>query len=88
MLNLEDENGLDYIATQHPAYKYGRYDAVKPHSYLYCGTVPAANAPGCTAAVGLLYKPWSLVVPTSTARCLYQRPPVMKGGTTWARNGR
>ena len=24
---------------------------------LYCGTVPAANAPGCTAAEGLLYKP-------------------------------
>ena len=24
---------------------------------LYCGRVPAANAPGCTAAEGLLYKP-------------------------------
>ena len=23
---------------------------------LYCGRVPAANAPGCTAAEGLLYK--------------------------------
>ena len=42
--------------------------------YLYCGRVPAANAPGCTAAEGLLYKPWSLVVPTCTARCLHQRP--------------
>ena len=31
---------------------------------LYCGRVPAANAPGCTAAEGLLYKPWSLVFPT------------------------
>ena len=41
---------------------------------LYCGRVPAANAPGCTAAEGLLYKPWSLVVPTCTARYLHQRP--------------
>ena len=40
---------------------------------LYCGRVPAANAPGCTAAEGLLYKPWSLVVPTCTARCLLGR---------------
>ena len=41
---------------------------------LYCGRVPAANAPGCTAAEGLLYKPWSLVIPTCTARCLHQSP--------------
>ena len=41
---------------------------------LYCGRVPAANAPGCTAAEGLLYKPWSLVLPTCTARCLHHRP--------------
>ena len=41
---------------------------------LYCGRVPAVNAPGCTAAEGLLHKPWSLVVPTHTARCLHQRP--------------
>ena len=41
---------------------------------LYCGRVPAANAPGCTASEGLLYKPWPLVVPTCTARCLHQRP--------------
>ena len=34
---------------------------------LYCDRVPAADAPGCTAAEGLLYKPWSLVVPTCTA---------------------
>ena len=40
---------------------------------LYCGRVPAANAPGCTAAEGLLYKPWSLFIPTCTARCLHQR---------------
>ena len=40
---------------------------------LYCGRVPAANARGCTTAEGLLYKPETLVV---------------KGGTTWARNGR
>ena len=41
---------------------------------LYCGRIPAANAPGRTAAEGLFYKPWSLVVPTCTARCLHQRP--------------
>ena len=41
---------------------------------LYCGRVPAANAPGSTATEGLLYKPWPLVVPTCTARCLHQRP--------------
>ena len=36
------------------------------HSVLYCGRVSAANAPGCTAVEGLLYKPWSLVFPTCT----------------------
>ena len=39
--------------------------------YVYvmlCSRVPAANAPGCTAAEGLLYKYRSLVVPTCTAR--------------------
>ena len=41
---------------------------------LYCGRVPVANAPECTAAEGLLYKPWSLVLPTCTAMCLHQRP--------------
>ena len=41
---------------------------------LYCGSVPAANAPGCTAAEGFLCKPWSLFVPTCTTRCLHQRP--------------
>ena len=41
---------------------------------LYCGRVPAANAPKCTAAEGLLYKSWSLVVHTCTARCPHQRP--------------
>ena len=41
---------------------------------LYCSRVPAANAPRCTEAEGLLYKPWSLIVPTCTARCLHQRP--------------
>ena len=40
------------------------------------GRVPAFNAPGCTPAEGLLYKPWSLVDPSS------------KRGTTCARNGR
>ena len=38
---------------------------------LYCGRVP--GAPRCSAAEGLLYKPWSLVVPTCTVRCLHQR---------------
>ena len=46
------------------------YDSI----VLYCGRVPAANAPGCTAAEGLLYKPWSLVIHTCTASCLGQRP--------------
>ena len=41
---------------------------------LYWGRVPAANAPRCTAAEGLLYKPWSLVVPTCTTRYLHQKP--------------
>ena len=41
---------------------------------LYCARVPAANAPGCTAAEGLFYEPWSLVAHTCTARCLHQRP--------------
>ena len=41
---------------------------------LYCGRVPATNAPGCTATEGLFYKSWSLVVPTCTARCLHHRP--------------
>ena len=41
---------------------------------LYCDRIPTANAPGCTAAEGLLYKPWSLVILTCTARCLHQRP--------------
>ena len=40
---------------------------------MYCSRVPAAKPPGCTASEGLLYKPWSLVVPTCTARCLHQR---------------
>ena len=41
---------------------------------LYCGRVPAANAPGCILAEGLPYKPWSLVVPICITRCLHQRP--------------
>ena len=40
---------------------------------LYCIVVGSRRLmpPGCTAAEGLLYKPWSLVVPTFTARCLH-----------------
>ena len=42
---------------------------------LYCGRVPMVNPPPrCTAAEGLLYEPWSSVVPTCAARCLHQRP--------------
>ena len=41
---------------------------------MYYRRVPAANVPGCTAAEGLLYKPWSLVVHNCTARCIHQRP--------------
>ena len=41
---------------------------------MLCVRVPAANATECTAAESLLYKPWSLVVPTCTARCLHFRP--------------
>ena len=55
----------------------GYTDASQCYVYcivLYCGRVPAANAPGCTAAEDLLYKPCSLVAPTCTARCLHQRP--------------
>ena len=57
-----------------PAILY--WDYLKPVMFLrqlYCGRVPAANAPRCTAAEGLLYIPWSLVVPTCTARCLHQK---------------
>ena len=52
------------------------YNSAVVHSVLvlYCGSVPVANAPRCNAAEGLLYKPWSLVVPTCSARCLHQRP--------------
>ena len=50
------------------------YTDVSGDVVLYCGRIPAANAHGCTAAEGLLYKPWSLVVPTYTDRCLHQRP--------------
>ena len=57
-------------------------------TWLYCGSVPAANALGCTAAEGLLYKPWYF------SRSYLHRqvsPPetlVVKGETTEARNGR
>ena len=55
---------------------------------MLCGRVQAAKAPGCTAAEGLLYKPWSF-----SRSYLHRKvsPPetlVVKGGTTWARNGR
>ena len=48
---------------------------------LDCGRVPVANTHGCTAAEGLLYKPWSSVFPLPETL-------VGVGGTTWARNCR
>ena len=60
--------------------EYDKYDCMsyergpEQRIVLYCGRVPATNAPGCIAAEGLLYKSWSLVFPTCTARCLHQRP--------------
>ena len=57
-----------------PPNKHGCSISVLYLMVFYCGRVPAANAPGYTAAEGLLYKPWSLVVPTCTVRCLHQRP--------------
>ena len=42
--------------------------------FMLCYRLPVANAPGCIAAEGLLYKPWSSVIPTCTARYLHQRP--------------
>ena len=53
---------------------------------LYCGRVAAANAPGCTAAEVLLYKPWSLVVPTCTARRLHQSERRNYLGEKWPMN--
>ena len=55
---------------------------------MYCGTVQGANAPGCTAAEGLLYKP--LVFSHSYLHRQVSPPEtlVVKGGTTWERNGR
>ena len=40
---------------------------VAAYCIVYCGRVPTAEAPGCTAAKGLLYKPWSLVVPNGVS---------------------
>ena len=60
------------LSKWYPWLSYSLYYSRLP--LLYCGRVPAANAPGCIAAEGLFYKPWSLVVPTCTARCLHQRP--------------
>ena len=61
---------LPYVGVEH----YCITVNIPGQTVLYCGRVSAANAPGCTAAEGLLYKHWSLVVPTCTARCLHQRP--------------
>ena len=67
--------GLRKILTANEAVCHESIQATKVLTlYTYCGRVPAANVPGSTAAEGLLYKPWSLVVSTCTARCLHQRP--------------
>ena len=66
----------DLMPHAHFGIKLHAHNAVQSHIYcivLYCDRVPEANVPGCIAAEGLLYKPWSLVVPTCTARCLHQR---------------
>ena len=61
-------------SVRHPLGRPWRWEGnIKLGFVLYCGRVLTANAPGCTAAEGLLYKPWSLVVPTCTTRCLHQR---------------
>ena len=49
-----------------PKWQNDRHTRYVSRSYghcivIYCGRVPAANAPGCTAAEGLLYKPWSFL---------------------------
>ena len=72
--------------------KLGETGSLKVYKYrivLYCGRVPATNAPGCTAPDGLLYKPWFLAVRSYLHRQV--SPPetlVVKGGTIWPRNGR
>ena len=48
---------------------------------LYCGRVPAANAPGCTAAEGLLYKPWSLVFLLAPPGVSTRNPSSERAGT-------
>ena len=55
---------------------------------LYCSWVPAASAPGCTAAEGLLYKPWFFSRSYLNRQVSPPETLVVKGGTTWARNGR
>ena len=55
---------------------------------LYRGRVLAANAPGCTAAEGLLYKPWSFSLSYLHGQVSPPETLVVKGGTSWARNGR
>ena len=64
-----------YIPGLQPLARATSHDSLQSEyqELLCCGRVPVANAPGCTAAEGLLYKPWSSVVPTCTARCLHQR---------------
>ena len=41
---------------------------------LYCGKVPAANAPRMHCSLRLIVQTLALVIPTYTARCLHQRP--------------
>ena len=57
-------------------------------TWYFIPRVPAANAPGCTAAEGLLYKPLSFSRSYLNRQVSVPETLVVKGGTTWARNGR
>ena len=52
----------------------GKYFEIKFNCYGLglCGRVPVVKPPD--ALQPKAYKPWSLVVPNCTARCLHQRP--------------
>ena len=72
---LRKPNCLIFVTTdisKHCCFINARY--IIQGIVLYCGRVPAANSPRCTATEGLLYQPWSLVIPSCTSRCLHQRP--------------
>ena len=76
LLNNKLHLVLSSLFLKRYSFRYNKWNSTNAQGLciVYCGRVPAANAPGCTAAEGFLYKPWSSVVPTCTARCLHQRP--------------